>query len=178
MRDGGFISIGWRDVPDLWEVIGQRKTTAKNRIRHFILPTNANSTGVASRKAGESLNFAQEIAEKDLVLACEGQTVARGGRVTGPHEFDQNLRFHTSALSNGCCLIREVCQIRKSHIPRSTNWKKAGNRLELEQRGAPQAPQSNPPYARGAKSPIVLRRVTATILSVADRGRFCGAKVR
>jgi 5-methylcytosine-specific restriction protein B len=94
MRDGGFVSIGWREqVPDLSEVIGQDKATAKNRIRDWLLPGYPDNSGVASRKAGEILNFAQEITEKDLVLACEGQTVLRVGRVSGPYEFDRNLGF-------------------------------------------------------------------------------------
>ena len=76
-------------VPDLSEVIGQDKAAAKNQIRDWLLPGYPNSAGVASRKAGEILNFAQEIAEKDVVLACEGQTVLAVGRVNGPYEFDQ-----------------------------------------------------------------------------------------
>jgi 5-methylcytosine-specific restriction enzyme B len=98
MRDGGFVSIGWREqVPDLSEVIGQDKATAKNRIRDWLLPGYPNIAGVASRKAGEILNFAQEIGEKDLVLACEGQTVLAVGRVNGPYEFDRNLGFPAQA---------------------------------------------------------------------------------
>jgi 5-methylcytosine-specific restriction enzyme B len=76
MRDGGFVSIGWPEhVPDLSEVIGQDKATAKNRIRDWLLPGYPNSAGVASRKAGEILNFAREIAEEDLVLACERPSI-------------------------------------------------------------------------------------------------------
>jgi 5-methylcytosine-specific restriction protein B len=94
MREGGFVSIGWhKQVPDLSEVIGQDRAAAKNRIRDWLLPWYANNPGVASRKAGEILNFAQEIAEKDLVLACDGQTVLGVGRVRGPYEFDPSLGF-------------------------------------------------------------------------------------
>ena len=62
MREGGFVSIGWSEqVPDLSEAIGQDKTTAKNRIRDFLLPVYPSNAGVASRKAGKIPNFLQEI---------------------------------------------------------------------------------------------------------------------
>ena len=77
MRNGGFVSIGWRkQVPDLteddWRRQGRRQET---RYGTGSCRGIRDNPGVASRKAGEILNFAQEIAEKDLVLACEGQTV-------------------------------------------------------------------------------------------------------
>jgi hypothetical protein len=64
MRDGGFVSIGWSErVPDLSEVIGQAE--AKARIREWLLAGNQQNPGVATRKAGEILKFAQEIAENE-----------------------------------------------------------------------------------------------------------------
>ena len=72
MREGGLVAIGWREqVPDLSEILGQER--ARDRIRDWLLAVTNPPT--ASRKAGEILRFAQEIAENDLVLACEGQTV-------------------------------------------------------------------------------------------------------
>jgi 5-methylcytosine-specific restriction enzyme B len=62
MREGGFVSVGWSEqVPDLSETIGQDKTTAKNRIRDWLLPVYPEHPGVATRKAGEMLNFAHEM---------------------------------------------------------------------------------------------------------------------
>lgn len=136
MRDGGFVSIGWsKQVPDLSEVIGQDKATAKNRIRDWLLASYPNKAGVASRKAGEILNFAQEIAEKDLVLACEGQTVLAVGRVRGPYEFDRNLGFaHKRPVE---WLLVDPWRMPDQEGPRTTVYelgKSAANLLELEQR--------------------------------------------
>ncbi|MGB6283070.1 MAG: AAA family ATPase [Xanthobacteraceae bacterium] len=136
MRDGGFVSIGWSEqVPDLSEVIGRDKATAKNRIRDWLLPGYPNNAGVASRKAGEILNFAQEIAEKDLVLACEGQTVLAVGRVRGPYEFDRNLGFpHKRPVE---WLLLDSWRMPDQEGPRTTVYelgKSAANLLALEQR--------------------------------------------
>lgn len=136
MRDGGFVSIGWREqVPDLSEVIGQDKATAKNRIRDWLLPGYPDNSGVASRKAGEILNFAQEITEKDLVLACEGQTVLGVGRVSGPYEFDRNLGFpHKRPVE---WLLFDTWRMPDQEGPRTTVYeigRSAANLLELEQR--------------------------------------------
>jgi 5-methylcytosine-specific restriction protein B len=92
MRDGGFVSIGWpKEVPDLSPVIGQND--AKNWIRERLLAADPTKPGVATSKAGEILNFAQQIAENDLVLACDGQKVLGVGRVVGSYEYDGDLRF-------------------------------------------------------------------------------------
>lgn len=136
MRDGGFISIGWpKQVPDLTEVIGQEKSAAKNQIREWLLPAYPNKAGVASRKAGEILNFAQEIAEKDLVLACEGQTVLAVGRVSGPYEYDQNLGFpHKRPVE---WLLLDSWRLPDQEGPHTTVYelgRSAANLLELEQR--------------------------------------------
>jgi 5-methylcytosine-specific restriction protein B len=92
MRDGSFVSIGWSEqIPDLSHIIGQDK--ARDQIREWLLPAYPTSSGTASRKAGEILKFAQEIAENDLVLACQGQNVFGVGRVRGPYEYDGQLSF-------------------------------------------------------------------------------------
>ena len=136
MRDGGFVSIGWSEqVPDLTEVIGQEKAAAKSQIREWLLPGYPNNAGVASRKAGEILNFAQEIAEKDLVFACEGQTVLAVGRVSGPYEYDGNLGFpHKRPVE---WLLLDSWRMPDQEGPRTTVYelgRSAANLLELEQR--------------------------------------------
>lgn len=93
MLRGKLISIGWKDeVANLSDVIRQEETFAKAEIRGMLLP-RAGSGGVATRKAGEILNFAKKIQESDVVLACEGQKVRGVGRVVGPYEYDPNLYF-------------------------------------------------------------------------------------
>jgi 5-methylcytosine-specific restriction enzyme B len=92
MRDGNFVSIGWSEqVPDLSNIIGQDK--ARDQIREWLLPAYPASSGTASRKAGEILKFSQEMAENDLVLACQEQNVLGVGRVRGPYEYDRHLTF-------------------------------------------------------------------------------------
>ena len=136
MREGRFVSIGWPEqVPDLSETIGQEKATAKNRIRDWLLPVYPSNAGVASRKAGEILNFAEEISEMDLVLACEGQTVLGVGKVRGPYEYDGSLGFpHKRPVE---WLTVDPWRMPDQEGPRTTVYelgKSATNLLELEQR--------------------------------------------
>ena len=87
MRLGGYASIGWPDhVPDLTALLAQDKATAKEQVRNWLTPLYVTNPAVATRKAGEILRFAQDMAENDLVLACDGQTVLGVGRVLGPYE--------------------------------------------------------------------------------------------
>jgi 5-methylcytosine-specific restriction protein B len=92
MRDGGFVSIGWHDdVPNLSQLITQNRGQAKDQIRDWLLPSR--NPGLATRNAGEILNFATVIAENDLVLAVKGQGPLGIGRVTGPYAYDDQLDF-------------------------------------------------------------------------------------
>jgi 5-methylcytosine-specific restriction protein B len=136
MRDGGFVSIGWSEqVPDLSETIGLDKSTAKNRVRDFLLPLYSANAGIASRKAGEIVNFAQEISELDIVLACEGQTVLGIGKVRGPYEYDSGLGFpHKRPVE---WLTLDSWPMPESEGPRTTVYelgRSAANLLEIEQR--------------------------------------------
>jgi 5-methylcytosine-specific restriction enzyme B len=91
MRDGGFVSIGWRTtVPDLSGIIGTEEI--REQLREWLTPETDNPSQI-TRQSGEILNFAQVIAENDIVLACEGQQVLGVGRISGSYEYDGNLRF-------------------------------------------------------------------------------------
>jgi 5-methylcytosine-specific restriction protein B len=145
MRDGGFVSIGWRDeVPNLSETIGQEKTVAKNLIREFLLPTYPTNSTVASRKAGEIWNFSQEISESDFVLACEGQTVLGVGKICGPYEYDIRLGFpHKRPVE---WLTFDSWRMPDPEGPRTTVYelgRSAANLLELEQRLSRTGPLPN-----------------------------------
>jgi 5-methylcytosine-specific restriction protein B len=136
MRDGGFISIGWRDqIPDMSNQIGQDRAAAKRQMRDWLLRRWPTNPGVATRKAGEILNFMDGIAENDLVVACEGQNVLGVGRVSGPYEYDGNLTFpHTRRVE---WLLLEPWQMPQSEGPRTTVFelgRSAANLLELEKR--------------------------------------------
>ena len=114
--DDSFVSVGWPErVPDLSDLIGQEKTAAKNQIRDWLLPTYPSDPGIATRKAGGILNLAQGITERDLVLACDGQTVLGVGLIAGPYEYDPNLVVRTSAPSSGTCWTNGRCLSGKAY---------------------------------------------------------------
>lgn len=56
-------------------------------------PSRFNRVGYRSRKAGELLNFAQTMAEGDIVVACDGMQVLGIGRVAGPYAYRPALSF-------------------------------------------------------------------------------------
>jgi 5-methylcytosine-specific restriction enzyme B len=176
MRDGGFVSVGWHEqVPDLSEVIGQDKAAAKVQIRDWLLPGYPNDSGMATRKAGEILNLAQGMAERDLVLACEGQTVLGVGRVAGPYEYDPSLAFpHKRPVE---WLLLDQWRMPEPEGLRTTVTelgKRAANLLELEQRlfrrdpGAIVRPKYVSPSAAGVPL-LPLDPMTARIDAVLRR---------
>lgn len=136
MRDGGFVSIGWKDLlQDLSDVLTLDRAEAKEVIRSRLLPRYEEKPGVATRKAGEVLNFASEIAENDLILACDGQDVLGVGRVIGPYEYDDRLRFPNKRPVQW--LTVDEWKMPEPEGLRTTVFKlgnKAKNLLELEQR--------------------------------------------
>ena len=135
MRDGSFVSIGWKDqIPELTDMIGSERARVKSQIRDGLLSSYANS-GTATRKAGEILDFAQEIAEEDVVLACEGQKVLGVGRVRGPYQYDGSLGFpHLRPVE---WLLVEPWHLPEQEGPRTTVFelgRSAANLLEIERR--------------------------------------------
>jgi len=93
MRDGGFVSLGWKELSDLSEILALSRGEAKEAIRDRLAPRYVDKPGIATRKAGEILNLASEISEGDIVLACDGLKVRGVGRVTGPYEYEERLNF-------------------------------------------------------------------------------------
>jgi 5-methylcytosine-specific restriction enzyme B len=81
------------------------------------------------------LNFAQTMAENDLVLACEGQNVLAVGRVRGSYEYDGNLAFpHKRGVE---WLLIEQWPMPQQEGLRTTVQelgKSAANLLEIERR--------------------------------------------
>ena len=136
MREGGFASIGWLEqVEDLSAIIGQDRVAAKAQIRAWLEADQSMGAGVASRKAGEILNFAQSIAENDLVLACDGQTVLGVGRVRGPYGYDKGLAFPHKRPVEWLLLESWPMPEREGLLTTvSELGKNAANLLELEQR--------------------------------------------
>jgi 5-methylcytosine-specific restriction protein B len=88
-----------------------------------------------TRKAGEIYNFATIMAENDIVLACDGQTVRGVGRVKGPYEFDGKLKFaHKRPVQ--WTLVEPWTMPEKEGLQTTVFelGRKAKNLLELEQR--------------------------------------------
>ncbi|MEY9441698.1 AAA family ATPase [Bradyrhizobium elkanii] len=162
MRDGNYVSIGWpNSVPDLSPYIGEEKVTLKDRIREWLVPLHANS-GVASRKAGEIVKFAREMAENDLVLACEGQTVLGIARVSGPYEYERGLHFpHKRPVQ---WLLLDSWQLPQPEGPRTTVYelgRNGENLLALERKmfaeGVSSSPASHRITARPAGAAVVMQ---------------------
>lgn len=136
MRDGDHVSIGWPEqIPDLSSRIGGNRAATKAELRDWLLPLYQTNPGVATRKAGEILNFADVVAENDLVVACQGQNVLGVGRVRGSYEYGGNLQFpHKRPVE---WLLLEPWQMPEPEGPRTTVFelgKNAANLLELERR--------------------------------------------
>lgn len=157
MRDGGFVSIGWHDqVPDLSQTIGMERAASKEQIRTWLAPVYSQNAGVATRKSGEILNFAQTIAEKDLVLACDGQTVLGIGRITGPYRYDANTAFPHQRPVEWLSLDR--WRMPEPEGPRTTVYelgRSASNLLEVERRlaGGGAQPSLSPHFVQLAPLP-------------------------
>ena len=88
MREGGYVAVAsepWSD--DLAQLPVDQKE-ARAVLLAALLPRGEKP---ASIRANELLNFARKIAENDLVVACDGDTVYGIGRVTGDYEYDPRL---------------------------------------------------------------------------------------
>jgi 5-methylcytosine-specific restriction enzyme B len=81
------------------------------------------------------LRFAQDVAENDLVLACEGQNALGVGRIRGPYEYDGSLHFpHKRRVE---WLTTEPWQMPNQEGLQNIVWelgRNAPNLLELERR--------------------------------------------
>jgi 5-methylcytosine-specific restriction protein B len=88
MLEGGYVAVAsepWSG--DLTQLPVDQKE-ARAILQAALLPRGEK---LASIRANELLNFARKIAEKDLVVACDGDTVVGIGRVTGDYEYDSSL---------------------------------------------------------------------------------------
>jgi 5-methylcytosine-specific restriction protein B len=134
MLNGQFVSIGWADVPNLTDNLNSDRTTLKNLVRGFI-EHEYSTTSMASRKAGEIVDFAQTIEVEDLVVACSGSSVLGIGRVAGPYQYDESLEFPHKRPVQWLSLDRWT--LPESEGPQTSAFpfgKKEANRLEFEKR--------------------------------------------
>ena len=87
MRDGGYVAIGWRAVGDLR---GLDEDSRRTLIQERIEKSYGSDKRVASRKAGEILHFFATMAEGDVVIAADGETVLGVGLVKGGYEYEES----------------------------------------------------------------------------------------
>ena len=85
VRDAGCIAIGWPQLGDLSDITYNRES--KEKIRERLRPDYANAPGVLGQKTQEIFNFVTAIAENDVVLAADGESILGIGRVTGGYQY-------------------------------------------------------------------------------------------
>jgi 5-methylcytosine-specific restriction protein B len=86
-----YVSIGWVKLDDLREHNLKTRDDVANLLREFGYYND--NKGLATRKAGEVLNFFSEIKSGDVVLAQEGHKVLGIGIVTDDYEYQEGLAF-------------------------------------------------------------------------------------
>ena len=92
MLTNNLASIGWNKIGSLNEIEPFNRLHIKQALQQEGYYINDNRT--ASRKAGEIVQFKDNILPGDYVLAAEGQTIKAIGQVLSEHYiFDENLNF-------------------------------------------------------------------------------------
>ncbi len=91
MKAGRFIAVGWSGIGDLSEVEQSKKN--KDVLAEEMKDIWPDNPSTASNQAGQLLAFCHQIAENDIVLACDGKTVRGIARVMGGYEFHEGSEF-------------------------------------------------------------------------------------
>ena len=135
MSEGGYAAIGWpKEVPDLTPFLTVERPRLRADVRDMLRRLYATQAS-ATRKAGEVINFALEIAENDVIMACDGQTVLGVGIVRGSYFYDGTLAFpHLRPVE---WLLLDPWDLPVVEGPRTTVFemgRQAINLLELERR--------------------------------------------
>lgn len=89
MRDHDCVAIGWPQVGDMSRL--EHNQESKTWIAGLLRRQYNLSPGVATRKAGEMLNFAFRMTEGEPVLAASGERILGLGRIAGAYRFDQQV---------------------------------------------------------------------------------------
>ncbi len=91
MRDGGCAAIGWSDLGDLLSL--EKDASSKEKLAQLLAVRYPASPQQIGKTANQILNFATTIAQGDVILACDGQTVLGVGRVTGGYSYSEGSDF-------------------------------------------------------------------------------------
>ena len=89
MRDNDCVLIGWPKLGDLSELSHNQKS--RDDLQGSLKSQYQHVSNLASRKAGEILNFAFGISEGDLVLPSDGQRIQAIGKIIGPYRHAPDL---------------------------------------------------------------------------------------
>lgn len=91
MREGNYMSIGWR-IGDLTSFTDgqQSKDHIKKLLKDQYYPDKPQ---VAGTKSTEIFQFISTISTGDLVIASEGERVRGVGKITGPYVYNEELDF-------------------------------------------------------------------------------------
>lgn len=121
------VAIGWSELGDLRRYGPEGEAETKDKIRIEFEQHYAKDKRAEGRQVNEIFRFYSGIKEKDIVVACDGQTMLGIGEVTGDYEFNDKLDFpHTRSVawrisdSKGLPIIKEglrstVRQLRDSN---------------------------------------------------------------
>jgi 5-methylcytosine-specific restriction enzyme B len=91
MRDGACVAIGW---PDLGDLSGfEKDTPSKQRLIGWFGERYPGSSQQTGKAVNQILNFTKGVSRRDVVLACDGQTVLGVGRVTGDYFHEPGSDF-------------------------------------------------------------------------------------
>lgn len=83
MRDGGYAAVGWSALPDLSHL--KHTAADKAELAQILLQSGTNRM-VATRKAGELLDFIADIKKGDIAIAADGERILGIGRIAGAYE--------------------------------------------------------------------------------------------
>lgn len=117
MKQNSVVSIGWEKLGNL----SSRDALTKQNLANELLSEGYyTKKGIASRKAGEILNFYQNIKPGDIVVICEGETALGIAKVNGDYEFNQTLDFpHYRAVE----ILAEPTSLKISDGPQTSVYK-------------------------------------------------------
>ena len=86
MKAGGYAAIGWARLGDLTHVLAG--DDVKETLATMIVEKYQSDPKVATRKAGEIRHFGKTMAERDVVLAADGERILGVGHIKGSYRFD------------------------------------------------------------------------------------------
>jgi len=172
MRDNNCVLIGWPKLGDLSDLIHDRKS--RDGLRDLLESRYQNVSNLASRKAGEILNFATGISEGDLVLPSDGQNVQSIGRIIGQYQFVPGLHSEAPHQRRVEWLQKEKWNMPVSEGLRTTVYQiknNGANLVEIEKKllNSPITQAISNTSVKGHISATHLKAIPGKIQAILDR---------